>query len=31
MLQNWADYLDKLRRGADVVTLRKVKHAKPST
>ena len=28
MLQSWADYLDKLRRGADVVTLRKVKQAK---
>ena len=30
MLQAWADYLDKLRQGADVVPLRKVKQAKPS-
>jgi hypothetical protein len=28
MLQAWADYLDKLRRGGDVVTLRKVKKEK---
>jgi hypothetical protein len=25
MLQAWADFLDKLRRGPDVVPLRKVK------
>lgn len=31
MLQRWADYLDKLRRGADLVPLRKVKQAKRST
>ena len=31
MLQAWADYLDKLRRGGDVVTLRKVKKEKPSS
>lgn len=31
MLQAWADYLDKLRRGGDVVTLRKVKKEKASS
>ena len=31
MLQAWADYLDKLRRGGDVVTLRKVKNEKASS
>jgi integrase len=31
MLQRWADYLDKLRTGAEVVTLRKVKQAKRSS
>jgi integrase len=31
MLQAWADYLDKLRRGGDVVALRKVKKEKPSS
>lgn len=31
MLQRWADHLDKLRRGADLVPLRKVKQAKRST
>ena len=31
MLQAWADYLDKLRRGGDVVTLRKVKKEKPTS
>lgn len=28
MLQNWADYLDKLRQGADVVSLRMAKQSK---
>ena len=28
MLQQWADYLDKLRKGAEVVPLGKVKHLK---